>query len=40
MLDDGARARGQQTVVFDVAQVLRRSLIGPSEPVGVAPADA
>jgi Fe-S oxidoreductase len=40
MLDDGARARGQQTVVFDVAQVLRRSLIGPSEPAGVAPADA
>ncbi len=32
MLDDGARARGQATVIFDVAQVLRRSLLGPESP--------
>ena len=32
MLDDGAKARGQETVIFDVAQVLRRSLVGPESP--------
>jgi Fe-S oxidoreductase len=30
MLDDGARARGQEPLeVLDVAQVLRRSTLGP-----------
>jgi Fe-S oxidoreductase len=41
MLDDGARARGDETEVLDVAQVLRRSVqdpasampAGPSEPL-------
>jgi Fe-S oxidoreductase len=44
MLDDGARARGDDTEVLDVAQVLRRSVPGlratvPSDPAEPARAD-